>query len=583
MPLPEEFIYQLKLANPIETTIGNYINLLRRGKDYVALCPFHSEKTPSFHIYTDTQSFYCFGCGAGGDVITFTKKIENLEYIETIKLLAQKGGLDVPENDTDNKTADLKKRILEINRETANFYFKQLVSGDDKKGLKYFINRGLKPETIKKYGLGYAPASWDSLYKHLSKFGYSNQEMITAGVRTVSRNNNNIYDTFRERVIFPIIDLRGNVIAFGGRTLGDGVPKYLNTGDTLVFKKSRNLFSLNFAKNHPVRKLILAEGYMDVISINQAGFENVVATLGTALTPDQARLMKHYADEVIISYDSDNAGQKATQRAINLLGEAGINARIIKMNGAKDPDEFIKKFGAQRFKMLLENSDGAINFELEKCRYNLDLNSETDKVTFLKRSVKVLSGISNRLERDVYISKVARENEISVDVLRSQIDAEIKKNINIEKKKEWQAIRSKSLYIDPIIPESSKLSRQIKAEEGILAYLFRFPDKIETVMNTITSEYFVTDFYKKVFVFYCKKMQNQSNFSISLFSEEFTDEEMGKIMGIEAKNKEIIITEKNLKDYINILIDFKNNPMNHNNKISSNDDLINIVKAKRKN
>ncbi len=583
MPLPEEFIYQLKLANPIETTIGNYINLLRRGKDYVALCPFHSEKTPSFHIYTDTQSFYCFGCGAGGDVITFTKKIENLEYIETIKLLAQKGGLDVPENDTDNKTADLKKRILEINRETANFYFKQLVSGDDKKGLKYFINRGLKPETIKKYGLGYAPASWDSLYKHLSKFGYSNQEMIAAGVRTVSRNNNNIYDTFRERVIFPIIDLRGNVIAFGGRTLGDGIPKYLNTGDTLVFKKSRNLFSLNFAKSHPVRKLILAEGYMDVISINQAGFENVVATLGTALTPDQARLMKHYADEVIISYDSDNAGQKATQRAINLLGEAGINARIIKMNGAKDPDEFIKKFGAQRFKMLLENSDGAINFELEKCRYNLDLNSETDKVTFLKRSVKVLSGISNRLERDVYISKVARENEISVDVLRSQIDAEIKKNINIEKKKEWQAIRSKSLYIDPIIPESSKLSRQIKAEEGILAYLFRFPDKIETVMNTITSEYFVTDFYKKVFIFYCKKMQNQSNFSISLFSEEFTDEEMGKIMGIEAKNKEIIITEKNLKDYINILIDFKNNPMNHNNKISSNDDLINIVKAKRKN
>lgn len=583
MPLPEEFIYQLKLANPIETTIGNYINLLRRGKDYVALCPFHSEKTPSFHIYTDTQSFYCFGCGAGGDVITFTKKIENLEYIETIKLLAQKGGLDVPENDTDNKTADLKKRILEINRETANFYFKQLVSGDDKKGLKYFINRGLKPETIKKYGLGYAPASWDSLYKHLSKFGYSNQEMIAAGVRTVSRNNNNIYDTFRERVIFPIIDLRGNVIAFGGRTLGDGIPKYLNTGDTLVFKKSRNLFSLNFAKSHPVRKLILAEGYMDVISINQAGFENVVATLGTALTPDQARLMKHYADEVIISYDSDNAGQKATQRAINLLGEAGINARIIKMNGAKDPDEFIKKFGAQRFKMLLENSDGAINFELEKCRYNLDLNSETDKVTFLKRSVKVLSGISNRLERDVYISKVARENEISVDVLRSQIDAEIKKNINIEKKKEWQAIRSKSLYIDPIIPESSKLSRQIKAEEGILAYLFRFPDKIETVMNTITSEYFVTDFYKKVFIFYCKKMQNQSDFSISLFSEEFTDEEMGKIMGIEAKNKEIIITEKNLKDYINILIDFKNNPMNHNNKISSNDDLINIVKAKRKN
>ena len=553
MPLPEEFIYQLKLANPIESTIGNYINLLRRGKDYVALCPFHSEKTPSFHVYTDTQSFYCFGCGAGGDVITFTKKIENLEYIETIKLLAQKGGLDVPENDTDNRAANLKKRILEINRETANYYFKQLVSGDDKKGLKYFVDRGLKPETIKKYGLGYAPASWDGLYKHLSKSGYSNEEMIAAGVRTVSRNNNNVYDTFRERVIFPIIDLRGNVIAFGGRTLGNGIPKYLNTGDTPVFKKSRNLFSLNLAKNYPARKMILAEGYMDVISINQAGFENVVATLGTSLTSDQARLMKSYADEVIISYDSDSAGQKATQRAINLLSEAGINTRIIKMNGAKDPDEFIKKFGAQRFKMLLENSDGAINFELEKCRTGLDLNSETDKVTFLKRSVKVLSGISNRLERDVYISKVARENEISIDVLRSQIDAEIKKNINIEKKKEWQAIRSKSLYNDPIVPESSRIPRQVKAEEGILAYLFRFPDKMETVMQSVSPEYFVTDFYKKVFVSYCKKMQNHSNFSISMFGDEFTDDEMGRITGIEAKNKEIIITEKNLKDFINII------------------------------
>ena len=248
MPLPEEFIYQLKLANPIESTIGNYINLLRRGKDYVALCPFHSEKTPSFHVYTDTQSFYCFGCGAGGDVITFTKKIENLEYIETIKLLAQKGGLDVPENDTDNRAANLKKRILEINRETANYYFKQLVSGDDKKGLKYFVDRGLKPETIKKYGLGYAPASWDGLYKHLSKSGYSNEEMIAAGVRTVSRNNNNVYDTFRERVIFPIIDLRGNVIAFGGRTLGNGIPKYLNTGDTPVFKKAEIFFLLIWLK-----------------------------------------------------------------------------------------------------------------------------------------------------------------------------------------------------------------------------------------------------------------------------------------------------------------------------------------------
>lgn len=578
MPLPEEFIYQLKTANSIDSTIGRYINIIKRGKDYIALCPFHSEKTPSFHIYTDTQSFYCFGCGAGGDVITFIKKIENLNYIEAVKLLAQRGGLDMPENQRYDKTAELKKRILELNRETANYYYRQLVSGNDKRGLKYFFDRKLKPETIKKYGLGYAPASWDGLRQHLKNIGFTDDEMIAANVRTISRNNNNVYDTFRERVIFPIIDLRGNIIAFGGRSLGDGIPKYLNTGDTPVFKKSRNLFSLNFAKNHPVRQLILSEGYMDVISVNQAGFENAVATLGTALTPEQARLMKQYADEVIISYDSDDAGQKATARAINLLGEAGINTRILKINDAKDPDEYIKKFGAQRFKMLIDNSDGAINFELEKCKIGLDLTNESDKVNYLKKIVKVLASISNRLERDVYISKISKENEISADILRAQINDEVRRQVNSTKKSQWQAIRSKPHYTDPIVPESAKHPREVKAEEGILAYLFRFPEQTGNVAKILSSNCFITDFYRKVYEVFCRKINENDNFSLSIFSDEFTDEEMGKITGIEAKNKEIILTEKNLKDFTQILIDFNKRPEN----ISSDDDLINIIKSKRK-
>ncbi|MBE6844807.1 MAG: DNA primase [Ruminococcus sp.] len=578
MQLPEEFIYQLKSTNSIDSTIGRYINLIKRGKDFVGLCPFHSEKTPSFHIYTDTQSFYCFGCGAGGDVITFTKRIENLDYVEAVKLLAQRGGLEMPESKGYDKTAELKKRILEINRETANYYYRQLVSGNDKRGLKYFFDRKLKPETIKKYGLGYAPASWDGLSKHLSSLGYTENEMIAANVRTISKNNKHIFDTFRERVIFPIIDLRGNIIAFGGRALGDGIPKYLNTGDTPVFKKSRNLFSMNFAKNSPVKKIILAEGYMDVIAINQAGFENVVATLGTALTPEQARLLKQYADEVVISYDSDDAGQKATARAINLLGEVGINTRIIKIENAKDPDEYIKKFGAQRFKMLIDNSDGAINFELEKCKYGLDLNTETDKVAFLKNAVKVLSAISNRLERDVYISKVARENEINADILRSQIDSEIKRKINTDKKKEWQAIRSKSNFTDPIIPEAVRFPKEVKAEEGILSYLFRYPDKTEYVSKSITPDFFVTEFHKRVYEVFCSKMKENVNFSMSIFANEFNDEEMGKITGIEVKNREIILTEQNLKDYMEILIAKNNRP----DQITSDDDLINIIKAKKR-
>ncbi len=581
MAFPDEFLYQLKLANPVDSVISSYVNLKRSGHDAVGLCPFHSEKTPSFHVYNDTQSFYCFGCGAGGDVITFIKRIENLEYIEAVKLLAQRGGLDIPEDSRDNKAAMLKKRIYEINRETANFYFRQLVSGADKRGLQYFAGRKLRPETIKKYGLGYAPSGWHTLSTHLHSLGFTNREMLAADVVRLGKDEKSVYDTFRERVIFPIIDLRGNVIAFGGRILGDGSPKYLNTSETPVFQKKRNLFSLNFAKNSPLKRMILAEGYMDVIAINQAGFENVVATLGTSLTGEQARILKTYADDVIIAYDSDSAGQKATQRAINLLSEAGLNTRIIKMEGAKDPDEFLKKFGPHRFKLLLDNSDGAINFELAKCKEGLDTETDTGKVELLKRSVKVLSMIYNRLERDVYISKVARENDISIDILRAQIDSEIKKRRNSEKKSEWTAIKSKPYYSDPLVPEVSKALKEVKAEEGILAYLFRYPDKIETVMSSMTDDCFITEFYRRVYNVLCMKIQNINAFSFSIFSDEFNNEEMGRITGIEAKNKEIVITEQNLHDYIKILLDYKNNPIKNKDSYSD-DDLLNIVSSKKR-
>ena len=581
MAFPDEFLYQLKLANPVDSVISSYVNLKRSGHDAVGLCPFHSEKTPSFHVYNDTQSFYCFGCGAGGDVITFIKRIENLEYIEAVKLLAQRGGLDIPEDSRDNTAAMLKKRIYEINRETANFYFRQLVSGPDKRGLQYFAGRKLRPETIKKYGLGYAPSGWHTLSTHLHSLGFTNREMLAADVVRLGKDEKSVYDTFRERVIFPIIDLRGNVIAFGGRILGDGSPKYLNTSETPVFQKKRNLFSLNFAKNSPLKRMILAEGYMDVIAINQAGFENVVATLGTSLTGEQARILKTYADDVIIAYDSDSAGQKATQRAINLLSEAGLNTRIIKMEGAKDPDEFLKKFGPHRFKLLLDNSDGAINFELAKCKEGLDTETDTGKVELLKRSVKVLSMIYNRLERDVYISKVARENDISIDILRAQIDSEIKKRRNSEKKSEWTAIKSKPYYSDPLVPEVSKALKEVKAEEGILAYLFRYPDKIETVMSSMTDDCFITEFYRRVYNVLCMKIQNINAFSFSIFSDEFNNEEMGRITGIEAKNKEIVITEQNLHDYIKILLDYKNNPIKNKDSYSD-DDLLNIVSSKKR-
>jgi len=573
MAFSSDFIYQLQLGNPIDDVMKSYVNLIRRGRNYVCSCPFHSEKTPSCTVYPDTQSFYCFGCGSGGDVITFIRKIENLEYFEAIKLLAERAGLDIPTDKQGEKTARIKARVLEINRETAVFFYKALTSDPSKIGLSYFASRGILPQTIKKYGLGYADNSWDKLKNHLLSLKFKEDELVTAGV-CLSRNGNT-FDLFRNRAMFPIMDLRGNIIGFGGRILDDGMPKYINTADTPAFKKSRNLFSLNFAKNSSSNRLILAEGYMDVIAINQAGFENVVATLGTALTSEQARLISQYAKEVIISYDSDNAGQKATSKAINLLSEAGVAARIISFEGAKDPDEYIKKFGATRFKLLLDNSDGAINFKLEKCKDGLDLSTEIGKIECLKRIVDVLAQIYNELERNVYISKVSKEYEVSSEILKSQIDSKIAKKSKRDKRNDWKNIVSKPRYKDEINPEVNQHPRENKAEEGIIAYLFQNPDMIKKVTTFITPEHFVTSFNKKVFSVLCEKLNSSTNFTLSLLSDEFSDSEMGRITGIEAKHRDIILTEQVVDDYIKVLHDHKNNTLSDN--INSNEDLLELV------
>ena len=424
----DEFIYRLRNANPIETVMGSYVQLIRRGRNYVCSCPFHSEKTPSCTVFTDNQSFYCFGCGSGGDVITFTMKIENLSFTEAVKLLAQRSGLEIPENNSaDSRLAQRRTRIYEMNRIAANFFYTNLIKGDDKAGLSYFADRKLLPQTIKKYGLGYAPDSWDKLTKLLSSKGYSNDEITDAWLGARSKKGS-IYDIFRKRVMFPIVDLRGNIIGFGGRVLDGSQPKYLNTSHTPVFEKGSNLFSMNFAKNAETKRIILCEGYMDVIAVNQAGFENAVATLGTAITPNQARLISHYAEEVVIAYDSDNAGQKASQKAINHFSDVGIRTRIIRMEGAKDPDEYIKKFGVDRFRMLLDGSSDAIDFMLDKCESGIDLNTEMGQVEFLNKASKILAGIESPLEREVYISRTSKKCDIPVQVLKSHIDGLLRKN-----------------------------------------------------------------------------------------------------------------------------------------------------------
>lgn len=575
MPLSDEFIYKLKESNPIENIMSSYTSLIKQGHDYVCLCPFHSEKTPSCRIYTNDQNFYCFGCGAGGDVITLVKRAENIGYIEAVKFLAEKCGMQLPDETKNSKELYLRKRIYEINREAARFFYKNLVSSPEgRKGLEYFAARGLRPETIKKYGLGYAPEKWNALLLHLKNLGFSEYEALSANLCRRSRKTNGIFDSFINRVMFPIIDLRGNIIAFGGRVLDDSLPKYINSSDTPVFKKSRNLFSLNFAKNSSSKRLILAEGYMDVIALNQAGFENTVATLGTALTQEQSRIMSNYAKEVIIAYDSDSAGQNAAHKAINLLGNVGITVKVLKMNGAKDPDEFIKKFGADRFRLLIERSDGAVNFELEKCRQGLDITSDTGKVEYLKRASAMLSDISNPMERDVYISKVAHECDVSTEVIKADISLRLKKIKSAEKKNEWQAVKNIQMIRDNINPDAGNHLKQSRAEEMILVYIMRNPDKLEEIHGMLPPDKFVTAFNRRIYDCLCRKLENSQSFSVSLMSDEFNNDEMGRITGLGIKNKSIDISFQTVLDCVEVLNDYSAENSQKNGL--SDDELIKL-------
>ncbi len=559
MAIPNSFIMQLRQTADIEDVMSSYCSISRAGRNQKCLCPFHSEKTPSLVVYPDTQSFYCFGCGAGGDVITFIMKIENLDYVEAVRFLARRYNMEVPNESGEDRVYQMRTRIFELNRETARFFHACLLSPAGKEGLAYLTGRGLSEKTIRTYGLGFAPQGWDNLVGHLRSKGFTMDEMIAAAVVAKSDRNGRVrfYDQFRNRVMFPIIDLRGNVIAFGGRVMDDSKPKYLNSADTPVFKKSRNLFSLNLAKNQiENRKLILAEGYMDVISIYQAGFHNVVATLGTALTEEQARLMAQYADEVVISYDSDVAGQRASERAITLLSQAGITTRVLAITGAKDPDEYIKKFGSARFKLLLEGANNPMDFELLKIKKEVDIKTDEGKLAYLRQGVLVLARLKNSLEREVYAGKLAEETGVSKAAILDQVGGIIKKEVRTAKKREWNEVQSgRALYQDRINPQKASHLKAAMAEEQILVYLLRNPDGLKTALNFLTSEDFVTDFNRRVFTIIIQKGQETGEVDLSVLASELKPEEMGKISGLLAKSREMDNTRQQLLDSIQVLKD----------------------------
>ena len=568
MTFSDDFLEQIRSANPIETVMQSYVHLLRRGRNYVCNCPFHSEKTPSCTIFPETQSFYCFGCGAGGDVITFLRRVENLEFVDAVKLLAQRSGLEVPDSKEADRISQVRIRTLSINREAANFYYRNL-SGADKRGLQYLASRRLSPATIKKYGLGYAPDAWSQLSDYLLKKGYTKEELLTAGVAKAGRNGG-IYDMFRGRVMFPIVDVRGNVIGFGGRVLDQSQPKYLNTAKTPVFDKGSNLFSLNFAKNSNSAIMILAEGYMDVIAINQAGFSNVVATLGTAITPEQARKIGQYAKEVVIAYDSDTAGQTATQRAIHHFSDAGITTRILHMEGAKDPDEFIKTFGADRFRLLVEAAGDAINFRLDQCEKGLDLQTEAGRVQLLKRLVDVLAAIPNELEREVYISRTAQKWEVDGTVLRTQIQRRLRASKKIQQSKAWKDVIHHTVQPQPGASISNAQLCRLRAQERILCYLLNHPEAGKDLQNDLPAEQFSDSLYQRLYQHICTTTQ------VSSLSRVFSDEEMGKISGITAKYTDIPVTEADVRECITLLQEPPES------EIKNDQDLLRLVQANPK-
>lgn len=585
MALPELFLQELKMRCNMSDVASEYVSLKRRGRNLVGLCPFHSEKTPSFNVYTESNSYYCFGCGAGGDVINFIMRIENLDYMEAVRLLAQRAGIEVPETGQRQSDFSQKLRIFEANREAARFFHSQLHTEQGKAAHEYLLGRGLTERTIRRFGLGYSPSGGFALCNHLQGLGFQKSELAAANLANYSRNGNRIYDRFTDRVMFPIIDLRGNVIAFGGRIMSDKKPKYLNTSDTEVFKKSSNLFSLNNAKNCGERRLILCEGYMDVIALNQAGFANAVATLGTALTPEQANLMKKYADEVVICYDSDDAGQKATARAIGILRGAGIDIRVVSVPSGKDPDEFIRingENGYAAFKNILDNSGNDVEYRLSKLRKSVDINQPDGKVAYLNEAVKVLASLENSIERDVYAGKLSEETGVGKQAVIQRADMYSRRRQKETQKQEMRKIQQElSGFGDRLNPQRAGNLRAASAEEGVIDYILSHPDKAESVLKRLPAEKMLTDFNRRLYAYFTDRICSGLS-PLTNVAADFTAEENSRIAKILSTERYAASTDAAVEEYIEVLLEQGEKLSREQIENASDSDILEYIEKQRK-
>ena len=569
MAFPASFIDELIARNPIEDVVGQYVALRRSGSNLFGLCPFHGEKTASFSVAPDKGMYYCFGCHKGGGSINFMMELEGLSYPDAVRALAKRSGMEVPEDEQYQSRYRQQERLWALHKEAARFFHAQLYSPVGKEALSYALGRGMSKSILTTFGVGFAPDTWDSLVKAMRAKGYTDEELKDSGLVTVSQKNGNLFDRFRGRLMFPIIDVRGNVIAFGGRIIKNDkdAAKYLNSPETLIFNKRKNLFGLNLAKKTKQDFMILVEGNIDVVALHQYGFDNAVASLGTSLTEDQATLLTRYTEQVVLLYDGDEAGQRAAQRAIPILEKAGIQVKVLRMRDAKDPDEFLKKFGADRFKLLLQESSNRVEYQLNAIRRKYDLREDDQRVKFVHEAAELICTLSSPVQREVYGGRVAEAAGITPDAMKMEVTKAFKRRITREKKKQEKIDLAPARALQP---KSRSLRydnvKSAMAEERILAQAMKEPALLDKI-GSLKPEHFSCPLLGQVFSQLCARHSQGLEVSVSVLSD-LNGEEMSHIAGI-VQRQEGPVSEQVFHDCIRTVLS-----EHQKGSVNSEDDLM---------
>lgn len=552
MAIPDRFLDELIARIDIVDLVSESVRLTKKGRNYWGLCPFHSEKTPSFSVSADKQIYKCFGCGKGGGAINFVMELDNLPFRDAVALLAKRAGLEVPDSGSSAGAKERREKLLTINKQAARTFHRWLYAPEGADGLAYLQRRGLSRRTLTSFGLGFAPNRWDALIQELGQQGYDKRDLLDAGL-AVSNQDGRIYDRFRNRVMFPIIDIRGEVIGFGGRVMDDSTPKYLNSPDTPVYNKSRNVFALNIAKKSKAGRVILTEGYMDTISLHQAGFDSAVASLGTSLTPEHAQLLSRYFPEAIIAYDGDGAGVSAAQRAIPLLERAGMKVRVLRVTGAKDPDEFIKQFGRDAFLRLLDQSENQVDYRLEQIRKKYDLSDDSQKVGFLQEAAQLLSSLPSAVEREIYGRHAAETAGVSPEAVAQEVKKAFQRRLRKEQKQQERRDLTPAIQLQP---KSRGLRyeniRSARAEEGVLRLLLLDPS-LHRELTQLRPEEFSSPLLGKAYALLLRRAEEGLSTQLSLLAGELTGEEMDHLTQVASSPESMANSRQSLADYIAVI------------------------------